>query len=45
MHEKYSVNIDEISDLYLAESLVNRGECENFPASILQTKKLLLKKD
>ena len=44
MHEKYSVNIDEISDLYLAESLVNRGECENFPASILQNEKITIKK-
>ena len=39
MDEKFSVNIDEKSDLYLAETFIKKGLCENFPASIYNERK------
>lgn len=40
MDEKYSVNIDEKSDLYLVETFIKKGLCENFPASIYNERKV-----
>lgn len=40
MREKYSINIDEMSDFYLAENMIKRGNCENYPASLVYNKQI-----
>lgn len=40
MNEHDSINIDQISDFYLAESLVLKGLCKNKPANIFIDKKI-----
>ena len=43
MSSTHSINIDEIEDLYLFETMVKKGLCENKPASIFINKQIHIK--
>ena len=40
MSQEESVNIDELKDFYLAESLIKKGYCKNFPAKIYKNNEI-----